>query len=157
MHTEHQLKSKLRWPKCPKSTKLKLKWNRSNDCSWKWCFYWVITWKLLFRGGINLWWQKSTRGGIFLGGWEWADFQLVGGGGSPSPSRENPAFYWKFPFILILVFENVIHSPVNLQLEYYDFNPLSGYYFWEDSRVPGIDRAGDQSLPERVVKPQHIK
>ena len=54
VHTEHQLKSKLRWPKCPKSTKLKLKWNRSNDCSWKWCFYWVITWKLLFRGGINL-------------------------------------------------------------------------------------------------------
>ena len=80
-------------------------------------------------------------------------FSVGGGGGG----REKPAFYWKFPFILILVFENVIHSPVNLQLEYYDFNPLSGCYFWEDSRVPGIDRTGDQSLPERVVKPQHIK
>ena len=31
MNTEHQLKSKLTWPKCPKSMRLKQKWNRSND------------------------------------------------------------------------------------------------------------------------------
>ena len=27
------------------------------DCSYKWSFYWVITWKLFFISGvINLWW-----------------------------------------------------------------------------------------------------
>ena len=31
VNTEHQLKSKLTWPKCPKSMKLKQKWNRSNN------------------------------------------------------------------------------------------------------------------------------
>ena len=31
VNTEHQLKSKLTWPKCPKSMKLKQKLNRSND------------------------------------------------------------------------------------------------------------------------------
>ena len=40
-----------------KSMKLKQKRYRSNDCNKKCCYYWVITWKLLFsRGrGINLW------------------------------------------------------------------------------------------------------
>ena len=33
VNTEHQLKSNLTWPKCPKSMKLKQKWNRSNDYS----------------------------------------------------------------------------------------------------------------------------
>ena len=31
INTEHQLKSKLTRTKCPKSTKFKQKWNRSND------------------------------------------------------------------------------------------------------------------------------
>ena len=33
VNTEHQLKSKLTWPKCPKSMKLKKKWNRDNGYS----------------------------------------------------------------------------------------------------------------------------
>ena len=50
--------------------KLKQKWNGSNDYSWKWCFYFVITWKLLYEG--------VGGGEGFLGeGMEWANFQLV--------------------------------------------------------------------------------
>ena len=33
VNAEHQLKSKLAWPVCQKSTKLKQKWYRSNDYS----------------------------------------------------------------------------------------------------------------------------
>ena len=33
VNTEHQLKSKLKWPMCPKSMKLKQKWSRNNDYS----------------------------------------------------------------------------------------------------------------------------
>ena len=59
------IKSKLVWPVCPKSMKLRQKWYRSNEYSWRWRFYWVITWKLLFswgeftfvgRRGIIIWW-----------------------------------------------------------------------------------------------------
>ena len=47
---EYWTSSKI-WTMCPKGRKLKQKWCRSNDYSSKCCFYWVITWKLLFSGG----------------------------------------------------------------------------------------------------------
>ena len=50
VNIEHQLKSKLAWPVGTKSTKLK-QWHRRNDYSWKWSFFWVIAWKLLFSEG----------------------------------------------------------------------------------------------------------
>ena len=51
--------------------KLKQKWNGSNDYSWKWFFYFVITWKLLYEG-------VGGGGEVFLGErMEWANFQLV--------------------------------------------------------------------------------
>ena len=61
-------KSKLTWPMSPKSMKLNQKWSKNNDYSWKCCFYWVITWKLLLSGGSGFW------GGI--------DFCWEGGGKS---------------------------------------------------------------------------
>ena len=74
-------KIKVNMPLCPMSMKLKQKLSRNNDCSWKCCFYWVITWKLLFSGGgreltlvgVGVYWQRnvSRRG-------EWANFWLVG-------------------------------------------------------------------------------
>ena len=63
-----QLQSKLTWPKFPKSMRLKQKWNRNNDYSEKCCFYWVITWKLLFSRRD---WLLVGGGGDFLdGGYE---------------------------------------------------------------------------------------
>lgn len=47
--------------------------------------FWVIIWKLLFKGGMNLWWGevkiwlgKSTAEGFFLVG-KWASFVFVWG------------------------------------------------------------------------------
>ena len=80
INSENRLKSKLAWPVCAKSM-LKWKWYRSNDCSKKLSFYWVITWKLLFSGrgrNKNLVWG-SILGEYFSwwdGGWE-ANFKLV--------------------------------------------------------------------------------
>ena len=87
MNAELQLKSKLAWPEYPKSMKLKQKWYMSNDYSYKCCFYWVITWKLLFsgweltfsRGGIKIWWGGVYWGGIFPGAVGWANLWLMGG------------------------------------------------------------------------------
>ena len=61
----HDLKSKLAWPVSQKSMKLKQKWYKSNDCSWKWRFYWVLTWKFLFGEGIDffLWREGDYRWG----------------------------------------------------------------------------------------------
>ena len=33
-------------------SEVKKQWYNSNDHSYKWCLYWVITWKLLFDGDI---------------------------------------------------------------------------------------------------------
>ena len=51
--------------------KLKQKWNGSNDYSWKWFFYFVITWKLLYEG--------VAGGGGGISRWEdgMSNFQLV--------------------------------------------------------------------------------
>ena len=38
-----------------KEYEVKVKWYRSKDASWKWRFYWVIAYKLLFSGEMNLW------------------------------------------------------------------------------------------------------
>ena len=66
-----QLKSKLTWPKFPNGMRLEQKWNRDYGCSWKCCFYWVITWKLLLvELGVGRW--------DFLGGGSWANFRLPG-------------------------------------------------------------------------------
>ena len=78
MNTDHQLKSKLTWPKSPKSMKLKQKWNRSTYYSQKCCFYWVITWKLIFRG----WGGEVSRWG---GGEGMSKFLTGGMGDSPPP------------------------------------------------------------------------
>ena len=81
MNTEHQLKSKLTWPACPKSIKLKQKCSGSNDYSYK-CFYWVITWKLLFSGGEDwLLVGKNGEGGDFSRVYE----QTFGWWGGPLP------------------------------------------------------------------------
>ena len=97
-----QLKSKLTWPKFPTSMRLKQKWNRNNDYWQKCCFYWVITWELLFRRGltfggggggaerIKIWLEGEGGGGVdFLSG----GYERIFGwwGDSPHlPSRENP-------------------------------------------------------------------
>ena len=73
--TEHQLKSKLAWPVCPK---YKIQTKMVHDQ----CFYWVISWKLLFRGrGLENYWGNFSSGGVdeqIFGWWE--------GGTSPIPS-----------------------------------------------------------------------
>ena len=51
MNTEHQLKSKLAWPACWNSMKLKQKGTWGMTTATNGYFYWVITWKLLFDGG----------------------------------------------------------------------------------------------------------
>ena len=71
-------------------------------CSYKWSFYWVITWKLLFRGEgrINLWWgdknlvgesvlEKDFSSGGGGGGGIWANFWLVEGTENPERSTKN--------------------------------------------------------------------
>ena len=65
-----------------------VQWSRSNTYSYKCCFYWVITWKLLFSGGLGGVGGGDTNlvGVIFLGWWEWANFGLVGG----TPSYGKP-------------------------------------------------------------------
>ena len=45
------LKSKLVWPECTKSMKLKWKSYRSNDDSLKWSLYRFITWWIFFQVG----------------------------------------------------------------------------------------------------------
>ena len=62
--------------------KLKQKWNGSNDYSWKWCFYFVITWKLLYEG---------VGGGGGVSRWGHGMSKFSAGGGTPPilPSREN--------------------------------------------------------------------
>ena len=52
--------------------KLKQKWYRSNDCSWKWRFYWVITGNFSRCVG------------------RWTHFWLVESDSPHLPSRENP-------------------------------------------------------------------
>ena len=67
-------------------------------------FYWVITWKLLFIGGVDFWvggrgikfGGGSLLGGIFLGEEEGEMRKCLAGEGdsdylSRPPSRENPA------------------------------------------------------------------
>lgn len=56
-----------------KSTKLKYKWYRSNNYSYKWSFHWVITWNLSLSrkwafgaGNKNLVVGKSTGQGFHL-------------------------------------------------------------------------------------------
>ena len=51
------IKPKLAWPVCTNSIKLKWRWYKSNNYSEKWSFSLVITWKLLFSGGIKIWWE----------------------------------------------------------------------------------------------------
>ena len=66
-------------------------------CSYKWSFYWVITWKLLFRGEgrINLWWgikiwlERVYWRKTFQVGGIWADFWLVEGTENPERSTKN--------------------------------------------------------------------
>ena len=74
------IKLKSAWPVCSKSMKLRQKWYRSNEYSWRWRFYWVITWKLLFS------WGEFT----FV---ERTEIIIWWGGTLPSPSRENPEYY----------------------------------------------------------------
>ena len=54
VNVKHCLKFALVWPVYRKNTEVKWKWYRSNDYSLKWSFIWLITWKLLFSGEINL-------------------------------------------------------------------------------------------------------
>ena len=80
--------------------KLKKKWYRSNDYSQKWRFYWVITWKFLFSGGIDFWWEgtKNLVGEVYWGGegdfpggrGGMSEFWPAGGDSPHPPSRENP-------------------------------------------------------------------
>ena len=94
-------------PVCPKSMKLKQKWCMNIDYNRKCCFYcyWVITWKLLFSGGINLWWgwrnknlvwRESTggwgEGGIFPRG----DFSILPVGKTLPHARHQRKFFLKF-------------------------------------------------------------
>ena len=56
--------------------------------------FWVITWKLLFslrerEEGVD----KNLMDGIFLGGGEWTNFQLVGQTLHHPPTSENPPCY----------------------------------------------------------------
>ena len=86
-------KIKVNMPLCPMSMKLKQKLSRNNDCSWKCCFYWVITWKLLFSGGgreLTLVGGESTDRGMFLGGGNEQIFDWWGVTCPITSSRENP-------------------------------------------------------------------
>ena len=98
LNTEHQLKSNLAWPVCPKSTKLKQNWCRSNDCSKKWRFCWVITYNCYLVGRIDFWGYKNLVGGVY---WEGGGGEFLQAGGdeqifgwwwglSPSPNKNNP-------------------------------------------------------------------
>ena len=116
------VKSELTWPVCPKNMKLKQKWSRSNDYSQKCCFYWVITWKLLFSSGelalgwgggeITIWCGGSLLGGDFSswGRGGMIKFSAVGGTPPIPLSRENPAKWNKFQFNFLSLKHLVIHS-----------------------------------------------
>ena len=72
VNIEHQLKSKLTWPVC-----------------WKWSFYWVKPWKLLFNGGMNFWWGEST-GETFLEKRGMSKFLASGGRTPTNPLQRKP-------------------------------------------------------------------
>ena len=61
VNIEHWLKSKLEWPMCSNSMKLKMV--QEQQLQLKWIFYWVITWKLLLSGG-----NEPLVGWILQGG-----------------------------------------------------------------------------------------
>ena len=46
-----------------KEYEIKTRWSKSNNYSWEGCFYWVITWKLMFSGS-----KFTFGGGSLLGG-----------------------------------------------------------------------------------------
>ena len=63
MNNKHQFKSKLTWPKCARSMKLKQKWNRSNTIPLKMLFLLAYNffseWRnWVFVGGIKIWWEE---------------------------------------------------------------------------------------------------
>ena len=98
MNTEHQLKSKLVWPVCQKSMKLKQNGTGAITAAKNQRFYWVITWKFLFSGG-GWWWGidflfggnkdlvggEGVLGGNFPRWWGRMYEFLAGGGGLPIP------------------------------------------------------------------------
>ena len=72
--------------------KLKQEWYKS-------IFYWVITWKLLFKGGINLWLGETTGESFSRKGRELGNFWLA----RASPCRENPAVTDQITFVTLKV------------------------------------------------------
>ena len=113
-----QLKSKLTWPKFPNGMRLEQKWNRDYGCSWKCCFYWVITWKLLFIG------RGFTLVELGVGRWD-----ILGVGHEQifgcQEKRENPVlitfcFRVIFNFILYIKgYFKVVSSKLQVTLAYY--------------------------------------
>ena len=98
MNTEHQSKTKLTWPVCQKSMKLKQKWYKE----WlqlKMTFLLGYKFSLVGGGGweIDFWWEENKK--LVVGAW--ADLWLVGGGLPIPPSRENPVidmhYKWTLP------------------------------------------------------------
>ena len=77
------------------SMKLKQKWSRRIDYSKKCCFYWVITWKLLFRGGgeVDFWWG------------EWEHFLTNGGGTPPNPPVGKTLYMYLYIYIYIYIYK----------------------------------------------------
>ena len=59
-----------------KEYEIKTRWSKSNNYSWEGCFYWVITWKLMFSGS-----KFTFGGGSLLGGFFFIRGEQGGGGG----------------------------------------------------------------------------
>ena len=128
-----------------------VKWYRSNDYNQKWSFYWVITWKLLFSGGINLWWGNFFR----WRGVGWENFQLVLGDFPSHPKNYNKLSFYLLLFCIhwVEIYQmqiQVLHS-CHISLSFCFLYWLSDLYIlcW-----CSMSNTFPQALPDSLQLPQ---
>ena len=148
VNTKHQLKSKLAWPKCTKTMKLKQKWNRSNDCSQKMLFLLGYKFKncyLVKRGGGEL----TFAGGIYFSRWGRRNKQIFGWlrGTPPHPfSKGNPDGW-------VQLFHSYVVT-VRRQFTFYRNTPRTPWCWFN---WPWKDESLSQSWSQSVVlNPIHL-
>ena len=72
VNIEHLLKSKLSWPVFCVTDSTQIWYRRLTTT--KNGFYWIITWKLQFISGMNLWWGNKILVEVVF----WGDFSWLG-------------------------------------------------------------------------------